>query len=98
MTRGGYLSVEFDIKSPAYRFCVGYMLIAKPIIDKVSTEEVEVDLPSEKKKVRLRMEGFQIPEWFKTLAIPFIRSTIDREEAKSRNPDYYKKLDCSKEP
>ncbi|XP_019099188.1 PREDICTED: uncharacterized protein At1g24010-like [Camelina sativa] len=89
MTLGGYLSIEFDIKSPAYRFCQGYMKIAKPTKNKALAEEV----PTEKKKIHLRMEGFQISEWFKTLAIPFSHSTIDHEEAKSRNPDNYKKLE-----
>ncbi|XP_010460172.1 PREDICTED: uncharacterized protein At1g24010-like [Camelina sativa] len=93
MTLGGYISIEFDIKSPAYRFCQGYMKIAKTTRHQLSTEEVEVDLPSEKKKVRLRMEGFQISELFKAITTPFISCTVDPEEAKSRNPDNYKKLE-----
>ncbi|XP_010477708.1 PREDICTED: uncharacterized protein At1g24010-like [Camelina sativa] len=97
MTLGGYLSVEFDIKSSANRFCQGYMAIAKPTRDQVSTEEIEVDLPSGKRKVKLRMEGFQISEWFKTLAKPDLIDSNsdddDEEEANSRNPDYYNKLE-----
>ncbi|XP_010477718.1 PREDICTED: uncharacterized protein At1g24010-like [Camelina sativa] len=95
MTLGGYISVEFDIKSPAYRFCQGYMKIAKTTRDQFSTEEVEVDLPSEKKKVRLRMEGFQISEWFNTLVIPDLIDSDDddEDEANSRDPDYFTKLE-----
>ncbi|XP_010477721.1 PREDICTED: uncharacterized protein At1g24010-like [Camelina sativa] len=93
MTLGGYLSVEFDIKSPAFRFCQSYMAIAKPTRDQALVEELEVDLPTEKKRFQLRMMGFQISEWFKTITTPFINCTVDHEEAKSRNPDNYKKLE-----
>ncbi|XP_010498912.1 PREDICTED: uncharacterized protein At1g24010-like [Camelina sativa] len=95
MTLGGYISVEFDIKSPAYRFCQGYMALAKTTRDQFSTEELKVDLPSEKKKVRLRMEGFEISEWFNTLIIPDLIDSDDddEDEANSRDPDYFTKLE-----
>ncbi|CAH8253473.1 unnamed protein product [Arabidopsis lyrata] len=90
MSLDGYFSVEFEIRSPVEKFCQGYMEVAKPRNDKVSSDVREV-LPSGKRKTQLRMEGFQISEWFRSLAKPLAYSTSDM--AKSRNPDYYTKLE-----
>ncbi|CAH2033765.1 unnamed protein product, partial [Thlaspi arvense] len=84
MVLNGYLSVEFDIKSPANEFFQTYIEIMDlPKANAMVKTEV---IAFGKKKTTYRMCGFHISEWYKTL-----RGTIDK--ATWQNPDFYRKLE-----